>query len=134
MTDNLTPDAESLAESINTMISVGYSTADVAKGLVDAGWVSPERFAAEMEKASDFVSVFSGSAAKQEARAEKAEAKVARVEALALPDGIWKGDKHVRLTRRDRTLGCDITESYVRVDDLTAALAEPERDEEGGND
>lgn len=35
----------------------------------------------------------------------------AAVEELAAPDGVWKGAKHVRLTRRDRTLGCDITES-----------------------
>ena len=53
---------------------------------------------------------------------ERLRAQVARVEALAATDGVWKGEKHVRLTRRDPRLGCEITESYVTVDDLQAAL------------
>jgi hypothetical protein len=51
--------------------------------------------------------------------------QVARVEALygGEPPPVWIADtKVVRVTRRDRRLGCDITESMVRVDDVRAAL------------
>jgi transcriptional regulator with XRE-family HTH domain len=41
--------------------------------LTGDGWVSPDRFAREMEKARDYVSVFSGSAGAQERRADEAE-------------------------------------------------------------
>lgn len=69
-------------------------------------------------------------AAEKNARAEAAESALAAVQALAEPNGAWKGAKHVRLTRRDSRLGCDITESYIKVDDLRDALATPTTSEE----
>ena len=110
-------------------------TRQVRVAFVAFGWVSPEEAKAR-EAAARREALLEAETIRAEAEQclMSLRATVARVEALALPDGIWKGDKHVRLTRRDRSLGCDITESYVRVDDLSAAIAEPERDEEGGND
>jgi hypothetical protein len=60
----------------------------------------------------------------EEARTED-QATIARVEAMASDNGAWKGERHVRITRRDPRLGADVTESYVKVSDLRAALASP---------
>lgn len=46
--------------------------------------------------------------------------QVEAVEALAAPNGAWKGDKHLRVKVKER--GFDVIKSAVLVDDLRQAL------------
>ena len=72
-------------------------------------------------------------------RAREAEAErdrlaevVARVEALAASEGVWKGKAHVRVT--ERLNGYTKTRSAIWVDDLRAALSGPTPAHDGASD
>ena len=98
----------------------------VAEVIIAAGWVSPAEHRAEVERLTKSVGAFSAARDAAKRGWQVAKDKVARVEALA--EGPTRTDGGYQPYAVELRGGIHLA---VLLDDLRAALGDPERDQEG---